>query len=53
MVNRKRSNNNVLPNFLGIGAERSGTTWLYELLKNHREIYLYPHKKDIKFFKIT
>jgi len=53
MVNRKLSNNNVLTNFLGIGAERIGTTWLYELLKNHPEIYLYSHKKEIKFFKIT
>ncbi|MFX1378911.1 MAG: sulfotransferase domain-containing protein [Promethearchaeota archaeon] len=39
-----------LPNFLCIGAERSGTTWLYELLKNHPEIYLYPHLKEINFF---
>jgi hypothetical protein len=39
-----------LPNFLCIGAERSGTTWLYEVLKNHPEVYLYPHIKEINFY---
>ncbi len=39
-----------LPNFLCIGAERSGTTWLYEVLKNHPEVYLYPYLKEINFF---
>ncbi|MFW9818369.1 MAG: sulfotransferase domain-containing protein [Candidatus Thorarchaeota archaeon] len=39
-----------LPNFLCIGAERSGTTWLYEVLKNHPEVYLYPYIKEINFF---
>ena len=39
-----------LPNFLCIGAERSGTTWLYEVLKIHPEVYLYPYIKEINFF---
>jgi len=33
-----------LPDFLGIGAQRSGTTWLYENLRQHPEIYL-PDRK--------
>jgi hypothetical protein len=42
--------NILLPNFLGIGAERSGTTWLYNILKSHPEVYLCPFKKEINFF---
>jgi hypothetical protein len=42
--------NQGLPNFLCIGAERSGTTWLYEVFKAHPEIYLYPYIKEINFF---
>lgn len=37
------------PNFLVIGAEKSGTTWLYECLKKHPEIYL-PDTKEIHYF---
>ncbi len=42
--------NKVLPNFLGIGATKSGTTWLAEILKSHPQIYLPPDKKEIHFF---
>ena len=37
------------PDFLGIGAQKSGTTWLYANLKKHPEIYL-PRKKEIHYF---
>ncbi len=39
-----------LPNFLGIGAQRSGTSWLYFLLKSHPEIFVPPHVKEVHFF---
>jgi len=38
-----------LPNFLIIGAPRSGTTTLYESLKHHPQIFLSP-KKEPMFF---
>lgn len=38
-----------LPDFLGIGAMKAGTTWLYENLRYHPEIYL-PEKKETYFF---
>lgn len=37
------------PNFLIIGAEKSGTTWLYNKLRQHPEIYL-PLTKECHFF---
>lgn len=38
-----------LPDFLGIGTMKSGTTWLYENLKHHPEIYL-PEEKETYYF---
>jgi hypothetical protein len=40
----------TLPNFLGIGVQRGGTTWLFENLRQHPEIFLSP-KKEIRFFE--
>lgn len=40
----------ILPNFLGIGAMRSGTTWLDQVLRSHPEIYLPEKRKEIHFF---
>lgn len=37
------------PDFLGIGAQRSGTTWLYKNLNNHPQIWT-PPIKEIHFF---
>lgn len=39
----------VLPNFLVIGVEKGGTTWLHAQLKKHPEIFL-PNTKEIHFF---
>lgn len=39
----------MLPDFLGIGAQRCGTTWLYENLRAHPEIFM-PDKKELNFF---
>ncbi len=35
--------------FLGIGAAKSGTTWLAECLQEHPEIFI-PYQKEICFF---
>lgn len=37
------------PDFVGIGAPRTGTTWLFEMLKSHPEIQI-PSKKALNFF---
>ncbi len=39
----------TLPSFLGIGAQRSGTTWLYKILREHPNIYL-SDRKELHFF---
>jgi len=38
-----------LPDFLGIGAPRSGTSWLYMNLRCHPELYL-PDQKELHYF---
>jgi len=38
-----------LPNFLLVGAMKSGTTSIYNYLKEHPQIFL-PYKKEPKFF---
>ena len=37
------------PNFIGIGAQKCATTWIYEILRDHPEVTL-SHKKEIDFF---
>lgn len=41
--------NRVLPGFICIGAQRAGTTWLYECLKEHPDLFL-PSQKELHFF---
>ena len=41
-----------LPDFLGIGAQKSATRWLYNQLKRHQDIYLAPIKELHYFDKI-
>jgi hypothetical protein len=38
-----------LPDFLGIGAQKAGTTWLYENLRLHPDLFL-PRPKELHFF---
>ncbi len=38
-----------LPDFLGIGAQKAGTTWLWENLRRHPEIFV-PDKKELHYF---
>jgi hypothetical protein len=40
----------ALPNFLCVGAQKSGTTTLYEILKTHPDIFLPRKIKETKFF---
>ena len=39
----------MLPDFLIIGAQKSGTTSIYQALKKHPDIY-FPDTKEINFF---
>jgi hypothetical protein len=39
----------TLPNFLGIGAMRCGTSWAYEQLRGHRDVYM-SEQKELNFF---
>jgi hypothetical protein len=39
----------MLPSFLGIGAQRSGTTWLHAMLSSHPGLWL-PHRKELHYF---
>src|SRR5262245_34983548 len=42
-----------LPDFLIAGAPRSGTTWLYQLLDRHPEVYMAkPVRPEPKFFLV-
>ena len=40
----------TLPTFIGIGAPRAGSTWLYQVLRSHPEIYMPHRRKEIMFF---
>ena len=42
---------NNFPDFLGIGAQKSGTTWLWANMLMHPNIYL-PPNKEIHFFDL-
>ena len=46
--------NNPLVNILGIGAPKSGTTWLFKCLEEHPEIVIskknFPSNKELYFF---
>ena len=39
----------MIPNFLVIGAQKSGTTWLYDRLRRHPDIFM-PKVKEVHFF---
>jgi len=40
----------MLPNFIGIGAAKCGSTWLHDLLQSHPNIYMPRHRKELRFF---
>lgn len=37
------------PNFIGIGTEKAGTTWLYNQLINHPKVSM-PEPKELRYF---
>ncbi len=39
----------LYPDFVGIGAQKAGTTWLYHNLRAHPEIWM-PPRKEIHYF---
>ena len=42
----------AMPDFLGIGAQRAGTTWLWVHLRRHPRIWT-PRRKELHFFDRT
>jgi len=48
-INTRSKNTHTLPNFIIIGASRSGTTSLYHYLRQHPQIYMSPIK-ETNFF---
>src|SRR5947207_15861690 len=40
-----------VPDFLGIGAARAGTTWLHSNLRRHPQIWL-PPVKELHYFDL-
>ncbi len=39
----------AMPTFIGIGAQRAATTWVYQCLKEHPQIFV-PNLKEIHYF---
>ena len=39
----------MYPDFLGIGAQKAGTSWLHQMLRQHPQVWL-PHAKEIHYF---
>lgn len=48
-MRNRRGEKQPLPTFLGIGAPRTGTTWLHSNLKRHPEIWMTP-VKEVHYF---
>lgn len=44
-----RPDRRQLPDFLGIGAQKAGSSWLWENLRCHPDLYL-PDQKELHFF---
>ncbi len=42
--------NHGIPNFIGIGAQRCGTTWLDAQLRKHPQAYLPTRRKEVHYF---
>src|SRR5688572_30664430 len=39
----------IVPNFVGIGAPKSATTWLSEVLRKHPDVFV-AHGKELVYF---
>ena len=42
----------MLPTFIGIGAQRAGTTWAYNCLAEHPDVFM-TNKKELHFFYVN
>jgi hypothetical protein len=42
----------MLPTFIGLGAQRAGTTWAYNCLAEHPEIFM-TREKELHFFYVN
>lgn len=42
----------TLPDVLGIGAQKTGTTWLYRNLAAHPEVFVPPRVKEVHYFDL-
>jgi hypothetical protein len=42
----------MLPTFIGIGAQRAGTTWTYNCLAEHPQVFM-TRKKELHFFYVN
>jgi hypothetical protein len=42
----------MFPGFVGIGAQKAGTTWLHAMLSSHQDIWL-PRMKELHYFDRT
>lgn len=40
----------TLPNFIGIGVQKGGTSWLHRQLLNHPQVFVPETRKEIHFF---
>jgi hypothetical protein len=52
MIDKHNANQLIFPDFVGIGAQRCGTTWLYEMLKSHPQIRM-STEKELNFFNVN
>ena len=49
-MSHQRTSRVTLPDFLVIGAQRAGTTWLDNTLRTHPGIVMSEHRKEVHFF---
>lgn len=42
----------MLPTFIGLGAQRAGTTWAYNCLAEHPDVFM-TRKKELHFFYVN
>lgn len=40
----------TLPDFIGIGVQKGGTSWLHAQLLNHPEVFIPKNRKEVHFF---
>jgi len=48
-MDKTSSSQQNAPDFIGMGAPRAGTTWLYEVLRSHPKIWM-PPIKELHYF---